>query len=133
MLRNLGTAAAIMLIVLSATLVVHPFTSVGAQTQGAKIENEFTNVIPVGRFNSTSITVTSPSIIEYSTDSNVSIYTAFMDQQELDSFRQPADIANSIFYQQGTVNYGTRCWRVRAHTTSWSTLRTQPRTSQGST
>ena len=105
MLRNLGAAAAIMMIVLSATLVAHPFSAVGAQTPAGKIENEFTNVLPAGRFNSTAITVATPSIIEYSTDSNVSIYTAFMDQQELNAFRQPADIANSIFYQQGTVNY----------------------------
>jgi thermopsin len=103
--RNLGTAAAIALIALSAILTAHPFASAQVQAHAGVTEEEFTNMLPAGGFNSTAITVTAPSIIEYSTDSNVTIYTAFMDQQEVSAFRQPGDIANSIFYQQGTVNY----------------------------
>jgi thermopsin len=96
----------IMLILVPAFAVVQtlPVAKAQGQTQN-ETEDEFVNLLSTNHYNYTAISVTEPSIVGYATKSNVSIYTAFMDQQQLEAFTAPSDIANAIFYQGGLVSY----------------------------
>ncbi len=105
MAKGLSAALMVVLLLLPVLMVSQPFSPARAQTGTGEYEQEYTNSLRAGYYNSTAITIQSPSIIGYATKSNVSIYTAFMDQQELDGFTQPSAIANSIFYQAGDGLY----------------------------
>ena len=102
MLRRLETAILIALMVVPLVMVAHPIQA--ATVQGESL-HQFSNLLHYKSSNATAIKITSPTIIEYATESNVSISTAFMDQQQLAAFSQNGDISNSIFTQDGTLNY----------------------------
>ncbi len=101
MAKSLKAPILLVLIALPIVLVGQPITLVRAQSLTQETQQQFTSTLPAGYYNATAITVTAPSIIGYATNSNVSIYTAFMDQQEFSIFRSTGDITNSIFYQGG--------------------------------
>ncbi len=98
-------AAVLLLLIAIPVLVGQPFAPVRAQSPSAETQNQFTSTLSTGQFNVTTIAVTSPSIIGYATNSNASIYTAFMDRQELSAFAASGDIRNSIVYQVGSQLY----------------------------
>jgi thermopsin len=103
--KSLKPALLLVLIALTVILVGQPVAPARGQSLTPETEQQFTSTLPVGYYNATAITVAAPSIIGYATNSNVSIYTAFMDQQEFGIFRATGDITNSIFYQGGPKLY----------------------------
>ena len=104
MLRSLKTVALICLLVLPIAVVIQPLPAAHAQTPG-ETEQEFQQYLFANYFNYTAITVQSPAIIGYATNSNISIDTAFMTAPQLTAFQQTGDISNSVFYQNGQENY----------------------------
>ena len=92
------------LIVIPVIAVSHPLPTAHAQNL-SQAETKFQQYLYPGYFNYTQITVDSPAIIGYATDSNVSIDTAFMTPEQEGAFAQSGDITNSVFYQTGQQNY----------------------------
>ena len=102
--RVLHAALLIALMLMPILLVLQPLPAARAQDE-TETESEFVNQLYAGYDNATEVSVTAPAILGYATKSNVSIYTAFMDQQQLEELTQPSDIANAIYAQSGEVNY----------------------------
>jgi len=100
------TVAVALLLALSAVVAAGPLAPAArAQPLAGAAQSEFTNRLPPQHFNATLVAVSSLSIVGYATRSNASIYTAFMDQQQLDEFARLGDVTDSIFYQSGTESY----------------------------
>ena len=94
------------LLILMAMPLALPGGSVkDASAQPQTTQQEFNNLLPYNYYNATSITISSPAIIGYASRSNVTIYTAFMDQSQLNALNSPSQIENAVFVQEGMANY----------------------------
>jgi thermopsin len=103
-LKGLKTLALVCLLLFPVAATIQALPAAHAQTQG-ETEQTFQQYLFAGNYAYETITVQNPSIVGYATNSNVSIDTAYMTSDQLNSFSNSGDISNSVFYENGAQNY----------------------------